>query len=164
VLILVADISERRSSASGTKNISEFSVKSAALVGTVQGLCLPFRGFSRSGATNYINRHTCRCTKVRVEDFSFALAVMLTPAVDVREVLILFNARLTLAGAFPPQSCVVCSELPVLFWRAYLDSNGLVGARKWALVSARNLLSDGCRAVALLYFAAIDACSAATSA
>jgi undecaprenyl-diphosphatase len=53
-------------------------------IGTVQGLCLPFRGFSRSGAT--ISTGLLRgLRKDLLEDFSFALAVVLTPAVIVRE-------------------------------------------------------------------------------
>ena len=53
-------------------------------IGTVQGLCLPFRGFSRSGAT--ISTGLFRgLRKDLLEDFSFALAVVLTPAVIVRE-------------------------------------------------------------------------------
>ena len=53
-------------------------------IGTVQGLCLPFRGFSRSGAT--ISTGLLRgLRKDLLEDFSFALAVILTPAVIVRE-------------------------------------------------------------------------------
>jgi undecaprenyl-diphosphatase len=52
----------------------------ALWIGLLQGLCLPFRGFSRSGATISLGlllgipRHLA-------EDFSFALAVALTPAV-----------------------------------------------------------------------------------
>lgn len=62
----------------------DFSLGSAAWVGAVQGLCLPFRGFSRSGATISaglilgVNRR-------RAEEFSFALAVVLTPAVIAKE-------------------------------------------------------------------------------
>jgi undecaprenyl-diphosphatase len=53
---------------------------SAVWVGLVQGLCLPFRGFSRSGAT--ISLALCRGMDRRLaEDFSFALAVVLTPPV-----------------------------------------------------------------------------------
>ena len=53
-------------------------------IGTVQGLCLPFRGFSRSGAT--ISAGLFRgLRKDLLEDFSFALAVVLTPVVIVRE-------------------------------------------------------------------------------
>lgn len=61
-------------------------------IGTVQGLCLPFRGFSRSGAT--ISTGLFRgLRKDLLEDFSFALAVVLTPAVIVREGQRLLKAR-----------------------------------------------------------------------
>ena len=61
-------------------------------IGTVQGLCLPFRGFSRSGAT--ISTGLFRgLRKDLLEDFSFALAVVLTPAVIVREGQRLFKAQ-----------------------------------------------------------------------
>jgi undecaprenyl pyrophosphate phosphatase UppP len=49
-------------------------------IGLIQGLCLPFRGFSRSGAT--ISLGLLRgITRQRAEEFSFALAVVLTPPV-----------------------------------------------------------------------------------
>jgi undecaprenyl-diphosphatase len=46
----------------------------------VQGLALPFRGFSRSGSTISIGM-LVGATKERAERFSFAMAVVLTPAV-----------------------------------------------------------------------------------
>jgi undecaprenyl-diphosphatase len=54
-------------------------------IGLVQGLCLPFRGFSRSGAT-ISTALLLGINKVRAEEFSFALAVVLTPPVIVRSV------------------------------------------------------------------------------
>jgi len=56
----------------------------AALIGLVQGLCLPFRGFSRSGATISVGL-MAHLQRRRAEEFSFALAVALTPAVFVRQ-------------------------------------------------------------------------------
>jgi len=56
----------------------------AAWIGAVQGLCLPFRGFSRSGATISTGLFLS-LDKVRVEEFSFALAVVLTPIVIAKE-------------------------------------------------------------------------------
>jgi undecaprenyl-diphosphatase len=56
----------------------------AGWMGAVQGLCLPFRGFSRSGATISTGLLT-NTTRQRAERFSFALAVILTPIVVVRE-------------------------------------------------------------------------------
>ena len=56
----------------------------AVWIGMVQGLCLPFRGFSRSGAT--ISTGLFRGLDQEVlENYSFALAVILTPAVIARE-------------------------------------------------------------------------------
>ena len=59
-------------------------LKGATWIGAIQGLCLPFRGFSRSGATISVGL-LLGLDKTAVEDFSFALAVVLTPAVIARE-------------------------------------------------------------------------------
>jgi len=67
-------------------------VKAAGLIGLVQGICLPFRGFSRSGATISTGL-LLGIEKKRVEDFSFALAVILTPPVVAREMLRFFKAQ-----------------------------------------------------------------------
>lgn len=66
------------------------TMRSSLKIGAVQGLCLPFRGFSRSGAT--ISTGLVQgISRQRAEDFSFALAVVLTPAVIVKEVHRLFS-------------------------------------------------------------------------
>ena len=62
------------------------------IIGLVQGLCLPFRGFSRSGAT-ISAALLLGINKVRAEEFSFALAVVLTPPVIVRSVWRLMKAN-----------------------------------------------------------------------
>ncbi|MBU6410155.1 MAG: undecaprenyl-diphosphate phosphatase, partial [Verrucomicrobia bacterium] len=61
-------------------------------MGLIQGFCLPFRGFSRSGATISIGL-LCRLPKQKLEEFSFALAVVLTPAVVGREAWRLLKDR-----------------------------------------------------------------------
>jgi undecaprenyl-diphosphatase len=58
----------------------------AVLIGAVQGLALPFRGFSRSGSTISVGLLT-RLTRGYSEEFSFALAVILTIPVVGREAL-----------------------------------------------------------------------------
>jgi len=63
---------------------SEMTAGQAMWMGAVQGLSLPFRGFSRSGATISTGLLT-GVPKVRAEDFSFALVVILTPAAIARE-------------------------------------------------------------------------------
>ncbi|MGC1455386.1 MAG: undecaprenyl-diphosphate phosphatase [Nitrospirota bacterium] len=67
-------------------------LKESCWIGAVQGICLPFRGFSRSGATISAGL-LLGISKQRVEEFSFALAVVLTPPVIVREVLRLLKAH-----------------------------------------------------------------------
>ena len=66
-------------------------------IGAVQGVCLPFRGFSRSGATISTGM-LLGVPRRAAEEFSFALAVVLTPAVIGREFLRLYKDRAA-AGA-----------------------------------------------------------------
>jgi undecaprenyl-diphosphatase len=56
----------------------------AAAIGLVQGLCVPFRGFSRSGATISVGLMS-HLPRMLAEEFSFALAVVLTPPLVVRQ-------------------------------------------------------------------------------
>jgi undecaprenyl-diphosphatase len=83
-------------------------INGALWIGAVQGLCLPFRGFSRSGATISIGL-LLGIAKAKVEEFSFALAVVLTPPIIIREVLRLLKAQhasvqdmTSVAGLFYP--------------------------------------------------------------
>jgi undecaprenyl-diphosphatase len=79
----------------GTRAVApkeEFGVREACVVGVVQGFCLPLRGFSRSGATISTGL-LLGIARKRVEEFSFALAVVLTPPVVIREVLRLMKAH-----------------------------------------------------------------------
>jgi undecaprenyl-diphosphatase len=64
----------------------------AGWMGAIQGLSLPFRGFSRSGSTISAGL-LAGATRERAERFSFALAVILTPAVVGRELLRLVHAH-----------------------------------------------------------------------
>ena len=93
ILILAAGLRERRrpSAAPVAAVTEDLSVRHAGIIGFVQGLCLPFRGFSRSGATISTGM-LLGIDKPRAERFSFALAVVLTPPVVVREVLRLRHA------------------------------------------------------------------------
>ena len=89
VLILIAGIVEGRQPDSAESDRITFA--QSAVIGAVQGLCLPFRGFSRSGATISVGILQ-GIKKVRVESFSFALAVILTPLAIGREALRLHHA------------------------------------------------------------------------
>jgi undecaprenyl-diphosphatase len=91
VLILIAGIRTRREQAPHTA-AQELSATQAGLIGAVQGLCLPLRGFSRSGATISVGM-LAGIAKARAESFSFALAVVLTPPVVARELLRLMHAQ-----------------------------------------------------------------------
>ena len=64
----------------------------AGFMGAIQGLCLPFRGFSRSGATISTGLLT-GATRRSAEKFSFALAVLITPFAIAREAERLLKAR-----------------------------------------------------------------------
>ncbi|MGZ3689037.1 MAG: undecaprenyl-diphosphate phosphatase [Bdellovibrionota bacterium] len=58
--------------------------RQSGIIGVVQGLCLPFRGFSRSGAT-ISSGLLLGIDRAFAESFSFALAVVLTPPVIALE-------------------------------------------------------------------------------
>jgi undecaprenyl-diphosphatase len=90
VIIMVAGLYEKRKSARSPAS-DDLSLRQAGLIGMVQGLCLPFRGFSRSGATISTGM-LLGVTKARAEAFSFALAVVITPPVVGREVLRLMRS------------------------------------------------------------------------
>jgi undecaprenyl-diphosphatase len=97
ILILVAGLREDRRPRA-VASPPDMSTGQASLIGAVQGLCLPFRGFSRSGATISTGM-LAGVGKVTVENFSFALAVVLTPAVDARELMRLMSAEHHGSGA-----------------------------------------------------------------
>ncbi len=89
VLILVAGLRGGRA----TRDLpADLTTRQAGIIGAVQGLCLPFRGFSRSGATISTGM-LLGVAKASAEDFSFALAVVLTPAVVARETLRVLHAE-----------------------------------------------------------------------
>jgi len=68
-----------------------FSDSDSAAIGLVQAICLPLRGFSRSGATISVGLMR-NLARPLAEDFSFALAVLLTPPVIFLEAHRLFRA------------------------------------------------------------------------
>jgi undecaprenyl-diphosphatase len=86
ILILIAGLRERKTVPATVFKGEELNTGQATLIGAVQGLCLPFRGFSRSGATISTGL-LAGVAKNSAENFSFALAVVLTPFVVAREAL-----------------------------------------------------------------------------
>jgi len=119
VLILVAGRLEKRASDAGDLTFGQ-----AGIIGAVQGLCLPFRGFSRSGATISAGM-LAGVAKSRAEAFSFALAVVLTPPVVLREVL-----RLVHAQSIQGTAALVSAAVPSLLGAVLAFFAGLV-ALKW---------------------------------
>ncbi len=74
----------------------KLSLRAAVWIGAVQGLCLPFRGFSRSGATISTGL-ALGVGRRRAEEFSFALAVILTPPVVAKEAYRFYKAQAVIA-------------------------------------------------------------------
>jgi undecaprenyl-diphosphatase len=92
LLILLAGLMEKRRMGAHEQVYGDsVTMRQAGWIGAIQGLCLPFRGFSRSGATISTGMLT-GASKERAERFSFALAVILTPPAVGREILRLVKA------------------------------------------------------------------------
>jgi len=120
LLILIAGLVEKRTP---TESPNDLKLPQAGLIGAVQGLCLPFRGFSRSGATISTGM-LAGVAKSPAEIFSFALAVVLTPPVVFRETMRLIHAQ-HIRGAANLASAVV----PSLIGAALAFLAGLLALR-----------------------------------
>jgi undecaprenyl-diphosphatase len=94
ILIIYSGTREAKSVGNG-----EIQTCQSCWIGVVQGLCLPFRGFSRSGSTISTGL-LLGLPKQKLEEFSFALAVVLTPVAIVREAWRLVQSE-ALAAAGP---------------------------------------------------------------
>jgi undecaprenyl-diphosphatase len=124
ILILVAGILEKLHRKKAPAESSDISSGQAALIGAVQGLCLPFRGFSRSGATISTGM-LAGVAKASAERFSFALAVVLTPAAIARE-----SMRLAKAEHFSGYPGMAAAVMPSLLGAVCAFVAGLL-ALKW---------------------------------
>src|SRR6202045_4547156 len=151
LLILLAGLMEKRRMGSHPKVYGDsVTMRQAGWIGAIQGLCLPFRGFSRSGATISTGMLT-GATKERAERFSFALAVVLTPPVVLREIMRLLKATHAAAAMGNPvdlHGTVVSSLLGAVF--AFVA--GLIALRwlsswleagRWYLFGIYCLLASG---------------------
>lgn len=101
VLIVVAGLRARSQgpeSASPGVDGRALPVAAATWIGVVQGVCLPFRGLSRSGATISAGM-LLGISRRASEEFSFALAVVLTPPVILRELMRLAHAHASAGGS-----------------------------------------------------------------
>ena len=110
VLILVAGWMKGRGAGSATANTQTgfisrrqptLTFRQAGWMGLVQGLALPFRGFSRSGST-ISTAMFAGAGREPAERFSFALAVVLTPPVVLLEIIRLVKAAHASAAAGTP--------------------------------------------------------------
>lgn len=92
ILIVISGRGRQQPNAEGALPVNEpLSARKSVWIGAVQGLCLPFRGFSRSGATISTGL-ILGVSRFAAERFSFALAIVLTPPVIIRELLRLIKA------------------------------------------------------------------------
>jgi undecaprenyl-diphosphatase len=126
-LIVVAGIrcGSRDTAASAESSTIPISPSSAVIVGAVQGLSLPFRGLSRSGAT--ISAGMLLGVPQRAaEEFSFALAVVITPPIIAREYHRFYASR----AAAPGTVHVATLVTPGLTGMAFSFLAGLL-ALKW---------------------------------
>ncbi len=150
VLIIVAGRA-RASAGPG----DEVTVRSAAGMGLVQGLALPFRGFSRSGST--ISAGLLLGTGRRAaEEFSFVLAVILTPPVIARELHRLIKMR----AAETEQHHLAHLVAPGLAGLACSLVAGLVALKllsRWLEQGRWKLFGYYCLAAAAIVFALSEA-------
>jgi undecaprenyl-diphosphatase len=121
LLILFAGLRERRQrrritlapvSSRSFRSADTLTFRQAGWMGLVQGLALPFRGFSRSGATISTSM-LAGATKERAERFSFALAVVLTPPIVAMELMRLLKAShaATASGSPIDLHCALTASL-----------------------------------------------------
>jgi undecaprenyl-diphosphatase len=111
------------------RSLPQYELKNsdAVTIGLVQAICLPLRGFSRSGAT--ISTALIRALpRVLSEDFSFALAVVLTPPVILLELKRLLKASDTHAALGRAE--LVALLQPGLIGMVFSFAAGLL-ALKW---------------------------------
>ena len=165
LLILWAGMKERNAEKvsanaydkSVTRSGDNVTFSQAGWIGGVQGLSLPFRGFSRSGSTISAGL-LAGANRERAERFSFALAVILTPAVVGREGLRLLKASHEAAAMGTPidlHAGLVAALLGMVF--AFFA--GLAGLKwlsswlehgRWYLFGIYCLVASG--VVAFLHF------------
>lgn len=116
LVIIAAGVYEPRGS-------QPLTARPSALIGLIQGLCLPFRGFSRSGATISMGLF-CGIPRQLAEEFSFALAVVLTPPVIALEL-----HRLLRSEQWQGRSELMELLLPGVVGMAFSFAAGLVALK-----------------------------------
>ena len=130
----------------------QLTLSKSLLIGAVQGLCLPFRGFSRSGAT-ISTALVAGVARRKAEEFSFALAVVLTPAVVVKEALRAYKAQA--AAAIPHSDMLVHLLMPSLLGMVFSFLAGLIALRwlsRWLEQDRWHFFGGYCLVAALAVF------------
>ncbi len=131
---------------------ADLSTRSAFWIGVVQGVCLPFRGLSRSGATISTGL-VLGVARRRAEEFSFALAVVLTPAVIIKEAYRLYKAPALVSSIH--ESGLWPLVVPSLVGMALSFGAGLLALRwlsRWLEQGRWHLFGFYCLAASLLLF------------
>ena len=119
LLIIWAGLREKT-----TPTAPDLKANHSIWIGIVQGICLPFRGFSRSGSTISTGL-LLGLPKRKLEEFSFALAVVLTPPVIAKEM-----HRLLKAHSLSDHSSLLHLFVPSLVGMVFSFLAGLL-ALKW---------------------------------
>ena len=120
-LIVVSGLRSRSAAAPVEPGATQVSAPNALWIGVVQGVCIPFRGFSRSGATISAGM-LLGAPRRAAEEFSFALAVVITPAFVLQESLRFYRAR----AAAPGPVDLAALAMPGLLGMACSFAAGLV--------------------------------------
>ncbi len=130
---------------------ADITLGSACWIGVVQALALPFRGFSRSGATISAGL-VLGAGRRRSEEFSFALSVLLTPPAVGYELLRLLHARAAMLTP-PPLLPLI---LPGLLGMVASFAGGLLALRllsNWLESGRWSYFGVYCLAAAAIVFA-----------
>jgi undecaprenyl-diphosphatase len=103
VLIVYAGLREARQVKTQQQGRRGVSWTQALVMGVLQGIAIPFRGFSRSGSTISGGLLTGGI-RAEIESFSFAMAVAITPAAIGREALRALKSAHMAGTAVPVRS------------------------------------------------------------
>jgi undecaprenyl-diphosphatase len=126
ILIILAGLRDERL----PSTVQNVKLDRALLIGATQGLALPLRGFSRSGSTISVGM-AIGVARITAEEFSFALAVILTPAIIGREVWMLIKQHSQAAAETAAASAPNMGQLllPGLVGMVFSFLAGLVALR-----------------------------------
>ncbi len=127
IVILIAGLRCRTPDGTGSQSgdyARDLPIGAAIWIGAVQGICGPFRGLSRSGMTISTGM-LLRVPRRVSEEFSFALAVVITPPLIVRELQGLYRSRAAQPGAV----AIAALAMPGLLGMVFSFGAGLLALR-----------------------------------